>query len=72
MNKTLINLDERSMTNIIKELLCLVNKSSWCYYTMDNIVEIKFTGNIYNVCDDIDKWLNTPERKHNVELLKGN
>ena len=61
--------NELEMTSIIKDLLCLQDKSTWFSQTIEDKIELKFTGNIYNVQKEILNWLNLSQRKQNIELL---
>jgi hypothetical protein len=64
-----MDLDEKYMLAMIKDLLSLNDGRKWLYRTEDVLIAIKFNGNNFNVMKGISEWLNVPERKRLIETL---
>lgn len=64
-----MDLDEESMTAMIKDLLSLIDGGHWLHRTTDDLLKIGFKGNSLKVMKDISDWLNIPERKQYIETL---
>ncbi|OQB07984.1 MAG: hypothetical protein BWY21_01480 [Parcubacteria group bacterium ADurb.Bin216] len=63
MNEITINVDENEMISLIRNLLCLTDKSSYHRHTIESHLAIKFTGDYLTIQKAVYEWLSVPQRK---------